>query len=82
MISERNKKIMIAIFIAGVIFVAFRAKQYLDDRRNHRHDTYGMIKGGEYEKCADLDMFGFKFSVMLGFMAMNLLFTVVLILSH
>lgn len=73
---------MIFIFILGLIFIACRAKQYFDDRKNHRHDTYGVIKGGEYEKCPDLDMFGFKFSVMLAFMAMNLFMTVLLIMSH
>lgn len=82
MISNRNRNIIVGIFIAGLLFIAHRANQYFHDRHEHNHDTYGMIKGGEYEKCPDLVMMGFKFSVMLVFMAINLLLLVILILSH
>lgn len=40
-----------------------------------------VVKGGEYEKCPDMDMFGFKFSVMLVFMGANLFLTTILIAS-
>lgn len=81
MISEKDKKILIFLFITGLVFIACRAKQYMDDRKSHGHDKYMVVKGGEYEKCPNLDMFGFKFSVMLAFMAANLFATIILILS-
>jgi hypothetical protein len=72
---------MFFVFIAGLLFICFRAKQYFDDRKARNHDTYMVVKGGEYKKCPDLDMLGFKFSVMLAFMALNLFATVILLMS-
>jgi len=81
MLSESNKKILLFVFVAGLVFIVYRAKQYIDDRKTRGHDKYMIVKGGEYEKCPDLDMMGFKFSVMLAFMAANLFATIILILS-
>lgn len=81
MISKLNRKIVILIFIICVIFIACRAKQYYDDRKNHNHDTYMVVKGEKYEKCPDMDMFGFKFSVMLVLMGVNLFLTTILVMS-
>lgn len=79
MISSRNKNIVVIIFILGFLFTVHRAKQYFDDRKTHGHDTYAIIKG---EKCPDMDMFGFKFSVIIAMLSVNLLATVVLIMSY
>jgi len=40
-----------------------------------------VVKGDKYEKCPDMDMFGFKFSVILVFAALNLLLSIFLIMS-
>jgi len=81
MISSRNRNILVFVFVLGFLFVIHRANQYINDRRNHHHDTYMVVKGDKYEKCPDMDMFGFKFSVILVFAALNLLLSIFLIMS-
>ncbi len=76
----KHGKLLLLVFILGCIFVAHRAKQYFDDRKSRGHDTYEIIVENR-KKCPDMDMFGFKYSVILCLALLNLFATIVLIFS-
>lgn len=80
-ISRRSKTLFIVAIIVGFLFVAHRANQYIHDRKNKNHDTYMVVKGGEYQKCPDMDMFGFKYSVILILLSIILLLNIIVVMN-
>lgn len=68
--KDRNKWVLYTAIIAVLLFSAFRFYHYLHERQTQNHDKY-LIKCDETHKCPDMDMFGLKFSLIMGILTLN-----------
>jgi hypothetical protein len=63
--------IFIIIFVVCIIAICYKAYLYYQKRKKG-HDRYRIVKNTNGQ-CPDLDMMGFKFSVMLILATVNIL---------
>lgn len=78
-------KILIAALGFLVIFIGLRYHHYSRQRREEHHDEYLMAMrtdDGKYKKCPDAFMMGFKYSVILAMLTVNLMLMLYLISIH
>jgi len=72
------------ILAIGAAFLFLRAQHYWASRQTENHDTYLLARETcdqgrlRYRKCPDLDMWGFKWSVIIVLLAINTVFLIVL----
>lgn len=71
------KEILFFVIVVGLIFIAIRARHYMAMRQDG-HDRFPTSKDAS-GRCADMEMFGFKFSVILALIMLNLVLTIYLI---
>ncbi len=67
----------------GGIFLLLRAQHYFSSRtKTEGHDSYLVVKETcnegalKYKKCPKLEMWGFKFSVIITLLVINLILTI------
>lgn len=72
-----EEQLLIISIVLMLIFIALRYSHYIQQRKQG-HDKYMIVSNGENYKCPDLDMFGFKFSVILGLSVFNILLVIYL----
>lgn len=66
--------ILIGIGICILLFASIRLYVYTFQKQNGHDTFYVFTKNGEqFSSCPNLEMFGFKFSVILLFCSLNLL---------
>lgn len=76
-------KIVYFILATLIIFISTRYWHYSRQRKESDHDDYLVIAKsenkdippGKYQKCPDMAMFGFKYSVILSIVLINLILT-------
>ncbi len=82
---KTQTKVLIAAIGFLVLFIGLRYHHYSRQRREEHHDEYLMAMrtdDGKYKKCADMLIFGFKYSTILAMLSVNLMLTLYLISIH
>lgn len=74
-------KVLLSSIFLTLLFGIFRYRHYLNERKRENHDEYEIIakNKGVSKNCANMSMFGFKYSMIMGICTLNLLLILYLI---